>query len=384
MSGPLTATRHKLDFNLLSFDKFEELCLWLVEDLGKYKTVEHYGGTGDKNRDIIGYNDNELDYFQCKRCKKLTYSILKSELDSISKHVKEKKIKRPRCIYFLLSSFVSPNAKDKIKIYAKEIDLPEVFFWGPVILDKKVKQSPKALKNFFGISDKKEEHLPQVDTTELIAHETNDITFKAVNNSNILVIDCSCSLMGFACAGYSGTPTAFNLKPQETIDLKITIPNNFMKQNPIKELRIRFKFRNNENNWYYSERMLNVEQVDNSAFYRIKAEAGKFIPTKPLGRFSIDSVETLDPTGDGVTSLVTYTYNGEQQQLIVKLSHTILFIWQFEHDEVKAAFQELAEKKIAQMIKTGKFENKFVVNTYLKQTQKTGFYAYKELRDSIY
>lgn len=384
MDGSLTATRHTLNFNSLSFDKFEELCLWLAEDLGEYKTVEHYGGTGDKNRDVIGYTyDDELDYFQCKRCEGLSYGVLKNELDGISKHVKEGEIKKPRRIYFVLSSSVSSEAKDKLKGHAKEIGLPEPSFWEPVILDKKVKRNPEALENFFGISNRTEEHLPQVDTTGLIAYGTHETTFTAVNHGDAPAIDCSWSLMGFAWAGYSGAPTVFDLKPQETKDLRIAMPGDFMKQNPIRELRIRFKFRDNKNNWYYSERRLNVEQVNSGAFYRIKGEEGDFIPAKPLERFSIDSIESLPPTGIRTTKLVTYTYSGQQRQLTVQLSSTLASVWQFGNGEIKAAIQELSERKIAQMIRAGRFEDEFVVNTYLKQTQKTGFEAYKELRDSI-
>lgn len=358
--------------------------MWLVEDLGEYKTAEHYGGTGDKNRDVIGYTyDDELDYFQCKRHEGLTYGILKSELDGISKHVKSGEIKKPRRIYFVLSSSVSSEAKDKLKSYAHEVGLPEPSFWEPVILDKKVKRNSGVLENFFGISEKKEEHLPQVDTTGLIAYGTHDTTFTAVNHGDVPAIDCSWSLRGFAWGGYPGAPTVFDLKPQETRDLRIAMPGDFMKQNPIRELRIRFKFRDNKNNWYYSERMLNVEQVNSGAFYRIKAEAGEFIPAKPLDRFSIDSIETLEPTGIRATRLVTYTHNGAARQLTVQLSSTMSSVWQFGHDEVEAAFQELSERKIAQMIKTGRFEEEFVINTYLKSTQKTGFKAYKELRNNI-
>ena len=136
----LTATHHTLNFNSLSFDKFEELCFWLVDETGEYELVEHFGGGGDKNRDVVGYTpDHELDYFQCKRYDSLSYSILKDELDSILVHIDANEIKGPRRIYFVLSSSVSPEAKDKAKEYAKNIDLPEPAFWEPVILDKKVK-----------------------------------------------------------------------------------------------------------------------------------------------------------------------------------------------------------------------------------------------------
>lgn len=383
MENSLTATRHTLNFNSLSFDKFEELCYWLVDDLGEYQSVEHYGGTGDKNRDVIGYNyDNELDYFQCKRYEGLNYGFLKDELDGIAKHVKDEEIKKPHRIYFVLSSTVSPDAKDKLKKYALEIDLPEPTFWEPVILDKKVKRNPEALENFFGISSKKEEHLPQVDVTGLIAYGTHETRFTVVNHGETSAIDCSWRLLGFNCT-YPGTPTVFDLKPQETRELIIAMIGHFMGQNPWRELRLRFEFRDNKNNWYYSERKLIAEPVNSGEFYRIRAEAGEYITATPLIKFTIDSIDYLPPTGLRATRLVTYTYNNIQRNLTIQMSDTISSIWQFNPDEIEAAFKELAARKITQMIKTGKFEDEFVINTYLKPTLKTGFEAYQDLRDSI-
>ena len=199
----LTATRHTLNFNSLSYDKFEALCFWLVDDSGEYEKVEYYGGTGDKNRDVVGYTiDEEVDYFQCKRYEGLSFGVFKEELDSLLGHIAAGDIKKPRRLCFVLSSQASPDAKDKTKKYASEKGLPEPSFWEPVILDKKVKKNADALENFFEIVQKKEEErLPQVDTTGLIAYGTHDTTFKIVNHGNITAVDCSWSLVGFGWPG---------------------------------------------------------------------------------------------------------------------------------------------------------------------------------------
>lgn len=384
MNNSLTATYHTIDLNLLSPDKFEHFCFWLVDDSAEYKTVEYYGGPGDKGRDVIGYTyDDDLDYFQCKRRKDLNYSLLKTELDGIASNVKEEKIKPPRRICFVLSSSVSPDAKDKLKQYARRINLPEPNFWEPIILDKKVKNNPQALKNFFNISKKREENLPQVDVDELIATGTQESRFMVVNNGDIPAVDCSWQILGFAWNGYPGTPTVFSLKPQEKRELRIAMPVDFMKKNPIKELRIRFKYRDGRNNWYYSERFLNVEMVNSGAFFRIHPQPGKYVPAQALIRFSIDSIELLPLTGLRKTRLATYSYNSKARNLVIEISSTLPATWQFNNDELEYAFKELAERKIMQMIRSSRFENKFVVNIYLKPTQKTGFEAYKELRESV-
>jgi hypothetical protein len=386
MSNSLTATHHTLNFNSLSYDKFEGMCFWLVDDSGEYEKVEHYGGTGDKNRDVIGYTpDGEVDYYQCKRYEGLTHTVLKGELESLGEHIKAGTVKKPRRIYFVLSSSVSANAKDQAKHYATENDLPEPAFWEPIILDKKIRKNADALINFFNIkNESKEEHLPQVDTTGLIAYGTHETTFTVVNNGDIPAIDCSWSLVGFGWPGYMGGPTVFDLNPGQKLDLRIAIQGQFMGEKPIKELRLRFKFRDSKNNWYFSERYLVPELVARGSFYRINAVAGRYMPTRPTSSlFNIDAIERFDRIGLNETRLVTYTHEGITKTLKINVSTTLLSIWQFTGEELESAFAELAEKRITQMIKNGKFEDEFGVTTYLKSTQNNGYEGYKELRDSI-
>ncbi len=381
----LTATYHSLSFKDLPSDKFEHFCFWLVEDSGEYKSVEDYGGSGDKSRDVIGKTyEEELDYFQCKRYETIDFNDLKIELDKINLYVTNGKLKKPRRIYFVTTCTVSPQVKDKLKEHAQKINLPEPDFWGPVILDKKVKNNGQALKNFFNITEKVvEEKLPQVDVSGLINRSTQRYDFTVVNNGDIPAIHCSWSLKGFGWPGYKGTPEVFDLTPGEKKDLIIAMTGDFMKQNPVKELRMHFIFRDNKNNWYYSERLLNVEEVQSGAFYVIGAVGGEYIPAKPLPSFTIDSIENIGLTGLNKTRLVSYTANGINKSLKISISSTLSAVWQFSSDEIEGAFRELAEQRIAQMMKTGRFEDEFVVNSYLKPTQKSGFEAYKELRDSI-
>jgi len=381
----LTATYHILPFKELPADKFEHFCLWLVEDSGEYQSVEDYGGSGDKSRDVLGKTYEEgLDFFQCKRYESIDFSDLKVELDKINLYIANGKLKKPRRIYFVTTCPVSSGVKDKLKVFAQSLNLPEPTFWGPVILDKKVKNNTQALKNFFSISEKiVEESLPQVDVSGLIDRSTHRYDFTVVNNGEIPALQCSWSLRGFGWPGYKGTPEVFDLNPGEKKNLIIAMTGDFMKQNPIKELRMHFKFRDRKNNWYYSERLLNVEEVQSGAFYIIGAVGGEYIPAKPFPRFSLDSIERMDRTGLNETRLVAYTASGIMRSLKISISSTLSAVWQFGSGGIEDAFRELAEQRIAQMIKTSIFEEEFTVNFYLKPTQKHGFEAYRELRDSI-
>ncbi|KKS98530.1 MAG: hypothetical protein UV73_C0001G0051 [Candidatus Gottesmanbacteria bacterium GW2011_GWA2_43_14] len=384
MNNQLTATHHTLDFNLLPPDKFAQIGHWLAEDTGEYRTVDYYEGSGDKGRDVIGItHDEDLDYFQCKKYKDITFGVLKTELDKIAGYIKTGEIDRPRRICFVISSPASPDARDKAKAYAQSVDLPTPDFWGPVVLDKKVKTNNQALKNFFNISEE-EEHLPQIDVDGLIAGSNQETRFTIINTGDVPAIECSWEIKGFAWGSYPGQPKNFTLAPQEKKELRIAMEHDFMKKNQIRELRLHFEFRNGKGSWFFSERLFKIQLVPSQAFYRIHPEPGDYIAVQPLTKFTIDEIESRPPTGLNVTTSVKYTFQKETRYLEIQVSRTLQEgIWRFSTDELNYALKELAERKIFQMIRTGDFEDKFVVNSYLKPTQETGFEAYKELRDSI-
>lgn len=113
----VTSTRHILPFDNLSGDDFERLCYWVVEKSSEFDSVEHYGMTGDKKRDIIGYKHSaagkrEQWYFQSKRYKKISFSSFRDELDVIKKHSDDDKDFKPDTIVFVTGCRVSPSCKD--------------------------------------------------------------------------------------------------------------------------------------------------------------------------------------------------------------------------------------------------------------------------------
>lgn len=380
----LTATHHTLDFNLLPPDKFAQLGHWLAEDMGEYRTVDYYEGSGDKGRDVIGItHDEDLDYFQCKKYQDITYAVFKMELDKIAGYVKTGEIVRPRRIYFVISSSASPEARDKTKAYAQIVDLPIPDFWGPVVLDKKIKYNNQALKNFFNISEEGE-RLPQIDVDGLIAGSNQETRFTIINTGDVPAVECSWEIRGFAWGGYPGQPRNFTLAPQEKKELRIAMEHDFMKKNQIRELRLHFEFRNGKGNWFFSERLFKIQLVPSLAFYRIHPEPGDYIPAQSLTKLTIDNIESRPLTGLNVTAVVTYTHQNETRNLEIQISRTLQDgIWRFSNDEFNYALKELAGRKILQMIRVGSFEEKFIINSYLQPTQETGFEAYKELRDSI-
>lgn len=149
----ITSTRHLLSFRNLSEDEFERLCYWVVEKSSGFDSVQHYGMTGDKNRDVIGYKHNssgkrEKWYFQCKRYRTISYSAFKKELDAINEHCSEVLDFMPGVIVFVTACSVSPSCKDSVEQYAKSFFSGPIYFWTDVELDEKAKTTG-ADKEFF-------------------------------------------------------------------------------------------------------------------------------------------------------------------------------------------------------------------------------------------
>lgn len=378
----LTATYHPLDFNVLSPEEFVNFCLWLAIDSGEYKNVELYDGPGDKNRDVIGYSfEKEIDYFQCKRYKKSpVYGELKAELDELNLHIQLQEIKRPRSIYFVLSTDASAKVKDDIKKYARYVGLPEPIFWEHNILDKKIWKNENALKKFFNLSYEANEKLPEVDVDGQIAYGTDDYRFSVVNNGDATAIDCKMYLIGFG-QKYPMPASPFNLNQHEKKEVRMGIPGNFLKLDPWKELRIRFIYRDNKNNWYSSERLLNIERV--AAFYRIKAETGNYIPAQPLPDYSIESIDFIEDTRLLPARLITYKYKGERKNLKIEISYTLIQLWGFDSNWLDLAFNDIAEKIIEEMIKKADFKEELYIKPELLKHPIKGFDAYLEVRNNI-
>ncbi|MDD5537438.1 MAG: restriction endonuclease [Candidatus Omnitrophica bacterium] len=151
--GKITSSRHLLPFRNLSDDDFERLCYWVVEKSSGFDSVQHYGMTGDKKRDVIGYKHNssgkrEKWYFQCKRYRKISYSVFKKELDAINEHCSKVPDFMPEVIVFVTACSVSPSCKDSVEQYAKRFFSGSIYFWTDVELDEKTKATG-ADKEFF-------------------------------------------------------------------------------------------------------------------------------------------------------------------------------------------------------------------------------------------
>lgn len=150
----VTSTRHILPFDQLDSCRFEDLCLWIIQRSNEFDKVERYGGSGDKQRDIVAYKyptvgKQEMWYFQCKRYKNISFATFKEEIDNLNKYSDKERDFKPDKIVFVTSCPVSPICKDKVKEYLKVLSFSSVDFWDEAKLDEKAKATQGVVEEFF-------------------------------------------------------------------------------------------------------------------------------------------------------------------------------------------------------------------------------------------
>lgn len=143
-----------------SDEQFERMIFMLIDQARKdWKNAEHYGGRGDKGRDIIARElrgstvSKQFTFFQAKKYKKISFGVLQDDMDKIHKHFfieNTDKVKQPERIIFCIGCAASPDLKDKADDYAKKIGLPECVIWGALELDPKCRANKNVMNEFFG------------------------------------------------------------------------------------------------------------------------------------------------------------------------------------------------------------------------------------------
>jgi hypothetical protein len=104
--------------NIMDEDSFEQFTLeWLYgyKKL-KYSSIKKIGGAGDKGRDVIAYyNDNSVDYYQCKHYNTpLSPTNYYLELGKLCHYTYKKEIIVPKSYYIVASNDIGPSLQDLI------------------------------------------------------------------------------------------------------------------------------------------------------------------------------------------------------------------------------------------------------------------------------
>ncbi len=103
---------------IMDEDSFEQFITeWLYGcKKENYVSIKRIGGAGDKGRDVIGYyNDNSVDYYQCKHYHgSLTPSDFYVELAKLCYYTYKKEIPVPKHYYIVASNNVGPKLQGMI------------------------------------------------------------------------------------------------------------------------------------------------------------------------------------------------------------------------------------------------------------------------------
>lgn len=148
-------SRHQYRFEDFSSSDFERLVYQLVERCGEFEDVEWYDGTRDRGRDVVAYKQiaagRQKWYFQCKPYVRVTYDVVRSDLDRLMEHVTEQPDFAPDVIILATASPVPTQVTDHAAIYANQLGLPEPYFWDQGALDRMLKSQPETEREFFGL-----------------------------------------------------------------------------------------------------------------------------------------------------------------------------------------------------------------------------------------
>jgi hypothetical protein len=154
--GPqdLFPSQHQYQFEDLAPDDFERLIYQLIERCGEFDTVEWYGGTRARGRDVIAYRQTDAGrqkwYFQCQPYVRVTYEVAQNDLNRLAQHMAEEPDFAPDVIVFATACPVPAEVTDQAAIYANQLGLPEPYFWDQGALDRMLKSQPETEREYFG------------------------------------------------------------------------------------------------------------------------------------------------------------------------------------------------------------------------------------------
>lgn len=144
---PLTGNHHRLNFDALSPQKFEELCLWLVRREG-YERAEYLGEAGgEQGRDVLAFKDGRRVVFQCKRVAAFGLAAAKKEM---AKQRALPAAEQPNSLVFVVSKAVSAEQRTEIRKEWGAADTCD--FWAGAELDERVKRHPEIVREFFQLA----------------------------------------------------------------------------------------------------------------------------------------------------------------------------------------------------------------------------------------
>lgn len=208
------------------------------------------------------------------------------------------------------------------------------------------------------------------------------VHFHAINTGNKIAIDCNWGIRGF---GYEWrSPEVFILRPDERKKLEYKISDERTFHEPVQELNVFFEYKTNKGQSLFTRRELLLEKVPSGAFSNI-TKVGQFHPAVLLNDSKIrDISEPYTPQGNFTTEvIVKVEVNGLIKPIKISMAPGFVHTFNFSADDLKAAFSELVQRKVRNMLSRGRLQDYTFSSADLPNRDLTGFKAYTSLRDSL-
>lgn len=209
------------------------------------------------------------------------------------------------------------------------------------------------------------------------------VHFYAINTGEKVAIDVRWGVRGFAYEWRS--PDTFVLRPGDRQRLEYKISGEKPFNEFVPELNIFFEYKDNRGVSYFTRRELVLEKVPSGAFYNI-TRVGTFHPAVVLQDSKIRNIsEPYIRVRDNLVTKVDVDVevDGEIKQVQVGIGQILLKVFGFSEYELKAAFSELIQRKVRNMLREGKLHDHVFSSEEMPKEPLSGFEAYKALRDSL-
>lgn len=208
------------------------------------------------------------------------------------------------------------------------------------------------------------------------------VHFTAINTGEKVAIDCQWGIRGF---GYEWrSPDKFVLRQDEKKRLEYKISDEKPFNELVPELNIFFEYKDNRGVSYFTRRELVLQKVPSGAFYNITG-TGDFHPAVILEKQKIKRISDPYRRDNLVVKVdVEVEVNGKNEYVYIGISPILLQVLNFSDDMLQAAFAELAQRKVRNMLREGKLQDYvFTPEDLPHDVPLSGFEAFKALRDSL-
>jgi hypothetical protein len=173
------------------------------------------------------------------------------------------------------------------------------------------------------------------------------------------------------------------MRPEDRKKLEYKISDERPFKEFVPELNIFFEYIDNKGVSYFTRRELILEKVPSGAFYNI-TKVSTFHRAVVLQDSKIRNISEPYMRDNLITKVgVDVEVDGEIKQVQMGIGPILIKVFGFSEYELKAAFSELVQRKVRNMLREGKLQDHVFSGDEMPKKPLSGFEAYRALRDGI-